>query len=211
MYAAYTVARCLAFDKLRKLFQICDLLRRSIGFLRRGRASVSAPNGLVGLSIESTAVIYKSQVSAVFPPRKGRLREGRNDKRPILYRRASAAEQVCELSLVPVIARCLTGHAMEHDGEVAVAGTADPVRDLGDRQIRSQEQRFRPLDPALENKPMGWKSGGLPERMREMPRTHCQSIRNVGKRDVLAEVAVDVFERALQLALRQRGQGLLRR
>jgi len=39
-----------------------------------------------------------------------------------------------------------------------------------------------------------------------MPGAHCQRLRNACKRDVFAEVGVDVFERPLQLARRQLGR-----
>lgn len=101
------------------------------------------------------------------------------------------------LDLIAIVARRQAGLAMKHDRKVAVACAADVMRNFGDGHIGIAEQQFRAFDPALENEAMRWKPGGLPEGVRKMPRTHCQGLRNAGKRDAFAKIVVEIFERAL--------------
>jgi len=75
-------------------------------------------------------------------------------RRCSLRYRANAAYQTQLISL-PVISWRLAGRASKENREVTVAGAADPMRDLRNRQVRLPEQRFRSLDPARQNKAMG--------------------------------------------------------
>src|SRR5258706_10440091 len=62
-------------------------------------------------------------------------------------------------------ARSLPGELMENDGEIALVGVSDLVRDLGDRQIGLAKQEPGSLDPPLDHIAMRREPPGLPERV----------------------------------------------
>src|SRR5689334_10847003 len=220
LLGAHSYAR---HDRARRAGSLREIRACRVGTGVGGRRDGIGTIELAGkVLVDRQPVLARACVDLGMHRRRAGHDEQQQQKRPNEHRAANLSDQArgwlssaCEnfrkpaircrakLFAVAVLARRETRHAVKLHREVAMARTADALRDLGDRKIGLPKKRLRRLDAPLDDVAMRRYTRGCAKRMREMAGAQRHRLCERVERKLAMQVLVDEVDRAAKLVRRQ--------